>query len=541
MSAEKKHQADAAVIGGGIAGIVTALELLDRGRSVLLLDRAPREKFGGQAITAFGGMSLIGTPLQRLLGIKDSPELAFEDWRQTAGFTEREALPREWARMYCHRSEQFIYRWVRDKGVWFLPSVQWPERGFYRPGNSVPRYHIIWGTGFWLTTRLIELLLSHRNADKLKLCFGHRVAGLRKTNGAVNGCRGEIEGTGEEFTAGAPAVVMASGGIGGNIDRVRKLWPEELGEPPDDILVGGPPFCDGSGLDMAESAGAVITNLGYMWNYPEGISHTTPGYPGEGLRVMVPYSGLWMDYTGRRMGPEPIMAYFDTHHAVRIICGQKKKYSWHVSNWKIAKRELAMAGAEHNEFIRNRKFRDLVKMGLIGNPSLVKRMMSESDDFITADSLPELAGKMNALAGSDDVDLEAMEHDIRRYDDQIGRGMKFHNDDQLRRLAHVRMWGSDKMRTCKFQPILDPDALPLIAVRLRLLTRKSLGGIRTDLQSRVLDKDDEPVPGLYAAGEAAGFGGGGINGKNSLEGTFISNCILTGRVAGRSIAGEPEP
>jgi len=541
MSTEKKYMADAVIVGGGIAGISAALELLDHGKSVLMLDRDSEDKFGGQAVTAFGGMVIVGSPFQKLLGVKDSPDLAFEDWCNTADFSDEDVLPKKWARMYCHRSLPDVYRWVRSKGIRFLPSVMWPERGFFGQGNSLPRYHIVWGTGYHCTGTLIDHLLNHKNKHKLEVKFNHRVMDIELEGGKVRGVNGETTDSGESFTAKSEAVVISSGGLGGDLKRVRKLWPEEMGRPPEELFVGSHPFCDGTGLEMAEKAGGVLTNLGYMWNYPDGVEHPNPQYANHGLRVLPPKSALWMDYRGRRFGPVPLIGYYDTTYCVKRVCRQEKKYSWHILNWKIAAKELALSGAEHNEAIRDRKLGSLMKNTILGNNALVRQVLDEIPDFISAKSVPELAEKMNELVGTKEIDVEGMERDIRRYDDQIDRGVKFHNDDQLRRIANSLTWSGDKVRTCKFQKIVDPKAMPLIAVRYRVMTRKCLGGIRTDLQSRVVDIHDNPISGLYAAGESAGFGGGGVSGKSSLEGTFIASSILSGRIAGRSIAGVREP
>jgi predicted oxidoreductase len=529
------------IIGGGISGIVTALELLGYGSKVLILERDCAGKFGGQAITAFGGMTLVGTPQQKLAGVKDSPDLAYCDWCDTAEFSETDTLPRQWARMYCERSYEDIYRWVRKHGVRFLATVLWPERGFFRPGNSVPRYHIVWGTGYFLTRMLIDYLEKHPNRKGLTVRFDHRATRLEVRNGKIAGCTGTNTATGDVFAAEADAVVVACGGVGGNLEKVREVWPKDWGYPPEDLLIGSHPFCDGTGHDMVGAVGGAVTNLDRMWNYPEGISHPFPQFERQGLRVLAPKSALWLDHTGRRVGPQPLIGYYDTYYAAKRICQMGAHHTWHVLNYKIAIKELALSGAEHNEAIRDRKLFRLIWNTVRGNELLVRRMIDESEDFIVANSLSELVDKMNALTGAKDVDLAAMKHDIRRYDEQIDRGERLHDDDQLRRIAHVRKWPSDRLRTCKFQKILDSKALPLIAIRYRMLTRKSLGGIQTDLESRVMDREGRAVAGLYAVGEAAGFGGGGINGRSSLEGTFISNCILTGRIAARSIAGVQNP
>lgn len=541
MSEIVKYKADVIIIGGGIAGIVTALELLDRGRSVVLLDRDTEERFGGQAITAFGGMLIVGSPIQKRLGVKDNPDLAFRDWCNTAEFDEEDELPRRWAEMYCHRNNSDVFSWLCGMGVKFLPSVMWPERGFYGKGNSLPRYHIAWGTGFGFTSMLIGRLKHHAGSGRLRLLFSHRAKDLMRSAGAVSGVAGVISAGGREFEAEAGAVVIAAGGLGGNLERVRALWPKDMGSPPEDLFIGSHPFCDGAGLDMAERQGGVLTNLGSMWNYPDGVSNAGARFERHGLHVITPKSALWMDYRGRRFGPQPLIGYYDTRYVVQHICRQEKPYSWHVMNWKIAARELALSGVEHNEAIRDKKLFTLLKNSMFGNNALVRRMVGECPDFISADSLPELARAMDRLTGTADIDLEGMEKDIREYDGQIERGPRFHNDDQLRRIANARNWSGDRIRTCNFQRILDTKAGPLLAIRYRMMTRKCLGGIRTDLESRVVDPGGNAISGLYAVGEAAGFGGGGINGKSSLEGTFIAPSILGGRIAARSICGVPEP
>ncbi len=540
MSSHTEYTGDVTVIGGGIAGIVTALELLDRGKKVVLLDRDEEKNFGGQAVTAFGGMFIVGSNIQKRLGIKDSPELAFRDWCNTAEFTEEDTLPRQWAEMYCHRNLPDVFNWITGKGVKFLPSVTWPERGLYGQGNSLPRYHIAWGTGEGFTRLLIDKLMNHEKRNMLDACFGHCAQSIDTEAGRISGVSGETAG-GKTFSTRTGTVVIASGGIGRDLDRVKKLWPSEMGTPPEDLLVGAHPYCDGACLDMAEKLGGRLTNLGYMWNYPDGVTNVKALFDGHSLHVITPRSALWMDYRGRRFGPQPLIGYLDNNYVVKEICRQPKPYSWHVMNWKIAARELALSGSDHNDAIRDGKLFTLLKNSVFGNNALVQRMVDECPDFIIADSLPELVKKMNDLAGTEDIDVEGMEQDIREYDAQIDRGEKFHNDDQLRRIANSRNYPGDKIRTCKFQKILDPKAMPLLAIRYRIMTRKSLGGIRTDLESRVVDGKDQPIPGLYAVGEAAGFGGGGINGKSSLEGTFIAPAILGGRIAARSIGGESNP
>ena len=540
MAADVTYQSDVVIIGGGIAGIVTALELLDYKRKVIIIDRDKSEKFGGQAITSFGGMTLIGTPTQKLKGIKDSPELAFQDWIDTAAFDEDDNFAKDWAQMYCHRSYQDIYKFVRKAKIHFLPAIMWPERGYYKPGNSLPRYHVMWGCGYQLTANLIKMLKEHKNASNLQIQYEHQVTDLEMSGKKILGCRGVMK-NGSHFTVKAQNVVIAMGGVGGNLKVVKENWPKNLNKPPESLLIGSHPFCDGTSYKLAGSAGGVVKNIQNILNYPEGIRHPFPEFKDQGLRVLAPRSALWMQYDGRRFGPEPLLPYFDTNLAAERVCMQKKQYSWHIMNWKIALKELTLSGAEHNEAFRDKKFITLILNVLFGNKNLINRMIKESEDFITANTVEELAANMNKLTGSKDIDVDGMKQDILRYDAQIDRGEKFFNDDQLRRLESVRHWGGDRMKMCNFQKILDPGAMPLIAIRYQMLTRKSMGGIQTDLHSRVVDYKGNPVEGLYAAGESAGFGGGGINGKRTLEGTFVSNCILTGRVAARSICGEQNP
>jgi uncharacterized protein len=537
MASEKKYQADAVIIGGGIAGITTALELLEYDKSVILLDRDRRKNFGGQAVTAFGGMLLVDTPEQKRCKIADSAELFLSDWLRYSELTERDVFPRKWAELYCHTCRSEVYEWVREKGIKFLPQVVWVERGLYTPGNTLPRYHVTWGTGYALTRRLIDRMIHHANKNRLQLCFGHYVRHLDRSGSRINACSGVIEATGEPFRATGDAIVIATGGIGGDLERIRKNWPADLGDPPERLFIGTHPYCNGELHDQTLAAGGAVTNLQHLWNYPGGIAHPKPRFAEHGLSVIPFRSALWMDYRGRRIGPQPLVGYYDNRFLWHRICQQRKKYSWLILNRKIGLKELAISGAEHNPAIRDRDILGLIRAILFGQKDLLEEMINDSKDFVTATSAEELAARMNSLTGSEDVDPGILSIDIAEYDAQIDRGPAFYADDQLRRIAQFRNFRGDKLRTCKFQKIVDPKALPLIAIRMHILIRKSLGGIQTDLESRVMNVQGEPVPGLYAVGEAAGFGGGGSNGRRSLEGLFISNCILTGRMAARSIVG----
>jgi predicted oxidoreductase len=228
---------------------------------------------------------------------------------------------------------------------------------------------------------------------------------------------------------------------------------------------------------------------------------------------------------------------FDTRRLVTDICAETRQYSWQLMNMRIALKELAVSGAEHNPSIREKRRLGFLRDILFGNRWLVKEMLTNCRDFVTANSLPELVDKMNALQGDQAVDLKTVENAVAQYDATIARGDSLMNDEQLRRIAALRKYRGDRVRLCNFQPINDAKALPLIAVREFIISRKSLGGIQTDLSSRVLDADGKPIAGLYAVGEAAGFGGGGVHGLRALEGTFLGGCVLSGRIAAAAIDG----
>lgn len=536
-------QFDAIIVGAGIAGIVTALELLPHGHRVLLLDRDAASQMGGLAQWSFGGIFFADSPVQRRVGIDDSPELALQDWTSFAEFEADAALPHRWAEQYVHRSTDEVYHWLHARDVRFFPVVHWVERGLYRPGNSVPRFHMVWGTGRGLMDTLIGHLHTHPKADRLTTRFRHRVTDLVTTNGRVTGVRGVDERTDEPFEVGAEHVVVATGGICGNIDRLKhQHWHADFGDPPDTVLNGSHRYAQGDLHDAAADTGAHLTHLDKQWLYAAGVHHPDPqGKPYDGLSLVPPKSALWVNHRGERIGPMPLVTGYDTRFLVEQISRQEKQYSWQILNQTIAEKELAVSGSEFNAAMRDKKPLGFLKRILFGSGDLVQTLLDRCPDFIAADSLEGLVDRMNALTGTQDVNPQALRDGIERYDRQIARGQKYHNDEQLRRIAHLRQYRGDRARTCKFQPILDPKAKPLIAIREFILSRKSLGGIQTDLGSRVLaapdgDGDQSPIPGLYAVGEAAGFGGGGIHGLRSLEGTFLGTCIFTGRIAAQTIA-----
>jgi hypothetical protein len=523
--------------------MVTALELMGSGRHVTIVDRDEPGAMGGLAKWSFGGMFFVDTPEQRRQGMRDNVQTALNDWLSVAEFDPQDTLPRQWAERYVHLSTPEIYRWVKGLGIRFFPIVHWVERGLYRPGNSYPRFHMVWGTGHHLSETVRTHLVNHPSAaSHLKLNFRHRVTDLVVEDGRVCGACGTDEASGAPFEIRADVTVVATGGMGGNLDKVRQHWNRELGTPPDLILNGSHRFALGDLHDAVSTIGGNVTHLDRNWHYAAGVHHPRPRHPHHGLSLVPPKSALWLDWKGERFGPMPLVTAYDTKHCVEVVARTQKKYSWQVLNMRIMVKEFAISGAESNAAIRDRNLPGFLKAILFGNRELVNDMIANSPDFVVADTLEELVKKMNALQGTDDVSLEAVRKAVTDYDDNIRRGPAYHNDEQLRRIAHARQYRGDKVRTCNFQPIMDPKAGPLVAIREFILSRKTMGGIQTDLRSRVLTvpgaSGQSVIPGLYAVGEAAGFGGGGVHGKGALEGTFLGGCVLTGRVAAADILGK---
>jgi uncharacterized protein len=533
-------RSDVLIIGGGIAGLATALDLLDGDHTVMLVDRDEATNIGGLARESFGGMFFVDSPEQRRQGIRDSVDLAWRDWCSFAEFGPDDVWPRGWAQAYVQRATTDVRGWVRRLGVTFLPVVNWVERGEFQPGNSVPRFHVAWGTGKGIADAVIVALRGHAHAGRLTFRFNCRAERLTLQGGHVVGAEGVDEKDGTPFVVRAEQVVVAAGGINGDLDRVRQNWHADWGRPPQTILNGSHRFADGTLHDATVAAGGVLTHLDRMWNYAAGVHHPRPRKAHHGLSLVPPRSALWLNWRGRRIGPQPLVSGFDTRRLVTAICGEKRQYSWQLMNRRIALRELAVSGAEFNPSIREKSRLGFMRDVLAGNRWLVEQMIGSCPDVVTAASLPELVAKMNALQGDAAVELGAVEDAVSQYDATIARGESLMNDEQLRRIAALRRYRGDRLRLCKFQPIVDKNALPLIAIREFIISRKSLGGIRTDLQSRVLDAAGQPIHGLYAVGEAAGFGGGGMHGLRALEGTFLGGCILSGRLAAASIDGRTD-
>ena len=528
-------QTDAVVVGGGLAGIVTALELLRAGQRVVLVDRDTPERLGGLALWAFGGMALVGTPLQEAMGIPDTPERALHDWLQFGELDPQDEWPLQWARYYVEHSRSEVYDWLKNEGIKFMPAVNWVERGLNGDGNSLPRYHVVWGTSRELVRCLVAALHRANHDGRLTLLHGHRVTGLEHTAGKVSGASAINEQSGETVDCRAPVVVLAMGGINGSHAECRANWPQDRPRPAT-LLNGAHPFADGKLHHWAaEQLGAQLTHAGEMWNYAAGFPHPYPHFEGHGLSTIPCKSALWLNHRGERIGPQPLVTGFDTHWMCQRVAQQEKPWTWHLLNWRIAAKEFAISGAEHNQRIRDKQFIRFLKETLLGNHRLVRQMQKQSPHFIVDDTLAGLAARMNALTASHDIDPAVLQATADTFDGNFSKGQRLHNDDQIRRILHARQLGPDRLRTCKPAPLQKPGAGPFIAIQMQLITRKSLGGLQTDLHSRVLDARQQPVPGLYCVGEAAGFGGGGANGKRSLEGTFLPGCIMTARAAARCI------
>ena len=543
--------ADVIVVGGGLAGLVTATEAAGAGRKVLLLDQEPAAGLGGQAFWSFGGLFMVDTPEQRRMGIKDSRELAMQDWLGTAGFDRPEDdWARRWAEAYVDFASGEKRAWLHGLGMRFFPIVGWAERGGHLAtghGNSVPRFHVTWGTGPAVIEPFIRLLNEAVAQGRVELRFRHRVDELITTGGAVTGVRGSLlapsdvergykssrEVTGE-FELSSQAVVVTSGGIGADHDLVRANWPERLGEPPKRMVTGVPDHVDGRMLAITENAGGRIVNRDRMWHYTEGLQNWDPIWSGHGIRILPGPSSMWFDARGRRM-PVPCFPGFDTLGTLEHIMSTGYDYSWFVLTQKIIEKEFALSGSEQNPDLTGKSIKQVLKRVLPGAPPPVEAFKQKGADFVVADNLPELVRGMNELTDEALIDLGELERQIVARDREIDN--PFTKDLQITAIRGARKYRGDKIvRVAGPHRILDPKAGPLIAVRLNILTRKTLGGLQTDLSSRVLDAGGEPVPGLYAAGEVAGFGGGGLHGYRALEGTFLGGCIFSGRQAGRALA-----
>lgn len=546
---------DVIVVGAGLAGLVTATEIADSGIKVLLLDQEPESSLGGQAWWSFGGLFLVNSPEQRRMGIKDSTELAWQDWLGTAGFDREEdedIWGKKWARAYVEFAAGEKREWLHNMGVRFFPVVGWAERGGYLAdghGNSVPRFHIVWGTGPGIVAPFERKLREHIKNGLIEYRSRHRVDRLLTRNGAVEGVSGSIlepstVSRGEassreiigEFEFKATIVAVTSGGIGANHDLIRKNWPSRLGTPPRQMLSGVPAHVDGRMLAITEDAGGRIVNRDRMWHYTEGIKNWNPVWNLHGIRILPGPSSIWLDAKGRRF-PAPNFPGFDTLGTLEAIQKTGYSYSWFILTQKIIEREFALSGSEQNPDLTGKSIKQVLERALPGASAPVQAFMDKGEDFVIANTLADLVEGMNNLTDKKLLQLKEIEKQIQARDREIEN--PFTKDLQITAIRGARKYLGDKLiRVAKPHKILDPKNGPLIAVKLNIISRKTLGGLQTDLSAKVLDSLGNPVPGLYAAGEVSGFGGGGVHGYRALEGTFLGGCLFSGRVAGRAIAAE---
>ncbi|OCA86843.1 FAD-binding dehydrogenase [Bacillus sp. FJAT-27986] len=543
---------DAIVIGAGLAGLVATAEIADAGKKVLLLDQEPEASLGGQAWWSFGGLFLVDSPEQRRMGIKDSKELAWQDWMGTAGFDrdEEDYWGKKWAEAYIDFAAGEKRAWLHKQGVRFFPVVGWAERGGYLAeghGNSVPRFHIVWGTGPGIVSPFEKRVREHIKNGLVDYRPRHRVDELMSSNGIIQGVKGSILAAssalrGEKsnrdvithFEFSGKAVLVSSGGIGANHDLIRTNWPERLGPPPKNMISGVPAHVDGRMLGISEEAGGRIVNRDRMWHYTEGIKNWNSVWENHGIRILPGPSSIWLNATGQRF-PAPNFPGYDTLGTLEAIQKTGFDYSWFILTQKMIEKEFALSGSEQNPDLTNKSIRKVLSRVLPGPPGPVQAFMDHGEDFVIADNLVELVKGMNELTKDNLLNYEEIERQIKARDREMDH--TFTKDLQITALRGARNYIGDKLiRVAKPHKILDPQNGPLIAVRLNIVSRKTLGGLQTDLSARVLNSKGEAIPGFYAAGEVSGFGGGGVHGYRSLEGTFLGGCLFTGRVAGRAIA-----
>jgi uncharacterized protein len=544
--------ADAIIVGAGLAGLVAAAELADAGKTVIMLDQEPEQSLGGQAFWSLGGIFLVDSREQRRMGIRDSHALALEDWLGTAAFDRDEDFwPRQWAEAYVAFATGEKRSWLHARGLRFFPVVGWAERGDGNArghGNSVPRFHLTWGTGPGVLAPFVKRVREAEKRGSVTFKFRHCVNELTKSGGTIDGVRGDILAPSQvergrkssrdvvgSFELKAQAVIVASGGIGANHELIRKNWPRRLGPPPKRMITGVPDHVDGRMLPITEAAGGTAINRDRMWHYVEGVKNWNPIWTDHAIRILPGPSSLWLDARGRRL-PVPLYPGFDTLGTLKYIMETGYDYSWFIATHKIVKKEFALSGSEQNPDFTSGSWRQVLRRAVKGIAGPVQAFMDKGEDFVVERDLAALVKRMNALAGGAPLlDLEIVAREIAARDRQLDNA--FGKDMQIMAVHAARRYLGDRLiRTARPHRLLDPAAGPLVAVRLNILTRKTLGGLQTDLDSRVIGVDGKPVPGLYAAGEVAGFGGGGVHGYGALEGTFLGGCIFSGRAAGRAAA-----
>lgn len=544
---------DVVIVGAGLAGLTAACELIDANKKILLVDQEPANSIGGQAFWSFGGLFLIDSPEQRRMGIKDSKELAWQDWLGTAGFDRLENQDQwgyQWAKAYVEFAAGEKYEWLRSLGIKFFPVVGWAERGGSLAGghgNSVPRFHIVWGTGPGIVEPFAKKVVQAFREGKMDYKPRHRVDELLTENEAVVGIKGKVLEESkiergqessrlevDDFEYYGDAVIVASGGIGANLELVRENWPSRLGNPPNNMVTGVPAFVDGRMLQISEDVGASIVNRDRMWHYTEGLKNWNPIWNNHGIRILPGPSSIWLDALGNRF-LAPNFPGFDTLTTLEAIMQTGYDYSWFILTEKIIEKEFALSGSEQNPDITNKSIQQILKRVLPGPPAPVKAFMDNGEDFIVAESLKDLVDGMNELVGNELLDFIKIKDQILARDRELDN--KFTKDMQVMAIQSARQYLGDKLiRVAKPHKILDAKNGRLIAVRLNILSRKTLGGLQTNLNGQVVNESGQPIQGLFAAGEVSGFGGGGVHGYRSLEGTFVGGCLFTGRQVGKYLS-----
>ncbi|MGA9857861.1 MAG: FAD-binding dehydrogenase [Solirubrobacteraceae bacterium] len=552
MSPSEDFHPDVIVVGAGLAGLVAIHELVKAGRRVLVLDQENRNNLGGQAFWSLGGLFFVDSPEQRRMGVKDSVDLALQDWMGSAGFDRdrEDHWPRQWAKAYVEFAAAEKRQYLYDLGLRVVPIVGWAERGDGRPtghGNSVPRFHLTWGTGPELVRVFEEPVLDGERRGLVRFAFRHQVDELLVENDAVVGVRGTVlepcdglergkaspRTAVDSFELRAPAVIVSSGGIGHNFELIRRNWPSRLGAPPQTMISGVPAHVDGRMLEISETAGANIVNRDRMWHYVEGIHNWNPIWPEHAIRIIPGPSSLWLDANGDRM-EAPNFPGFDTLRTLKRILSTGHDYSWFILNESIIAKEFALSGSEQNPDVTAKDLKLVARSRLAkGAPGPIEAFKRHGVDFVVRNDLRSLVAGMNELARGPQLEFHHVEHQILARDREVAN--PYSKDAQLMAIANARRYRGDKLRVVKPHRLLDPKHGPLIAVRLNICTRKTLGGLETNLDSQVIRPDGTPFPGLYAAGEVAGFGGGGVHGYNALEGTFVGGCIFSGRAAGLAL------
>ncbi|AVS03773.1 TPA: FAD-binding dehydrogenase [Staphylococcus aureus] len=536
------------IIGSGLSGLVAATELIKKGHKVTMLDQEARQAMGGQAYWSFGGLFLVNSKIQRRLGVKDSYELALNDWFGTAQFDRLETedyWSKKWAEAYVHFATYEKESYLKSMGIKLTPMLGWAERGGSLAsghGNSVPRFHITWGTGPGLINPFIDYVLKKEKEGQFRFLSRHQVTHIDIQNNQIKGISGNIlepsdvnrgEASSREiidtFAYDVDDLVISTGGIGANHDMIKKNWPKRLGPPPNYMIQGVPDSTDGKMIELTETLGVNIVNKDRMWHYTEGIHNYSPIWTNHGIRIIPGPSSIWLDAKGSRMST-PDFPGFDTLHSLETITKTGYDYSWFVLTEDIIKKEFALSGSEQNPDITNKDIKLLIKERLKSNVTgPVNAFLEKGEDFVVADNLETLVERMNQLTKEDLLDYHQIKAEIESRDLQINN--KFMKDPQVASIHNARKFLGDRfIRTAKPHKILDKNKL--IAVKLHLISRKTLGGIQTNLDGQAFNQQNQLIEGLYAAGEASGFGGGGVHGYRALEGTFLGGCIFSGiRVA----------